>query len=166
MYFIEIYWKSESRLVFCKVFSISFTLESMQLNTGPLFICSLVHRLWLSSANKRVTSQHCWVWGVSVCTKLPVLVPSHRGGRGEILGSCLYLQAVPPWPVWGDLWQCDDFDVQKGRKDWLSRPELIQKFWWKCWEVKDHALKKKRGFVNLIVSFVFRTYASVYWRIF
>lgn len=166
MYFIEICWRRESTLVFCKAFSMSFPLESMQFNTGPLFVSCLMDRLWLSSANKRLISQDCWAWGVPGCTNLPVPVPSHSGGRAGIPGSSRYLQVLHPWPIWSGLWQCDDFDIQKGHKGWLSRLELIQNSWGKCWEVKDYALKKKWSFVILIVSFVFRTNASVNWSIF
>lgn len=153
VYSIEMYWKSKTTLVFCNVFTMSFTLASMPLNTSPLFLCSLMHGLWLSSANKRVIRQDCWVWGVPGCTKLPVPVQSHSGERGGISWeqlsplSCSSLTYLG-WPL-----QCDGFDAQKG---WLSRLDPIQKLI-KVLKGERPCSEKNWSFMILIVSLVFKT---------
>lgn len=140
MYLIEIYWKSELTLVF---------LQSLyyELCIG---IHAVEHKSFISMfPDAQALAELCKQEGSARIAEYKVS-QDEVGSLGAVLTSRLSLQ-----PTWGGLWQCAD--VQKGHKDWLSRLELIQKLWSKCWEVKDHALKKSEAsWFNFFLGFMSR----------
>lgn len=127
-YFLEIYWKSETALVFWKAFAMNFTLESMYLKPGLLFMCSL-RRMALGklceweSDQPGLVSQNAPIHP----SQLHPRAKGEVGSLGVLVTSQLPLLTYLGWP-----WMCDHFDVLQYRSRGLivhdkAHPNVMKK---------------------------------------